>query len=82
MFYCLREDPDEETGLVSKTFQRVEKVVVGPVGRPKQDQSTTKYILKHYKTGVFSPLTGIGEGHEGVFQHAGLSFAMDATLKK
>jgi hypothetical protein len=39
---------------VSKTAQRVEKVVVGPDGSPKHNQNTPKLRPKHYETGVSS----------------------------
>jgi hypothetical protein len=39
---------------ISKTTQRVEKVVVGSVSSSKQDQNTLKSRPKHYKNRGFS----------------------------
>ena len=47
--------------------QAVEKVVVGPVSGPKQDQNKPETL----KNGVLGAHTRLKKGHEGVFQHAG-----------
>jgi hypothetical protein len=55
-------------GGVPKTIQAVEKVVVGPVGGPKEAPNKAKTLRKRR----FQPLkTGGGREREGVFQHAG-----------
>jgi hypothetical protein len=52
---------------VPETSQHVEKVVVEPVGNPKQAQTTLKTRPTHYKPGFSSPERGSENGTNEFF---------------